>query len=101
MRGESNTTARQIEAEFVPHRPAQPRIDPRRRRPYAFDKPANNDAVGLRQPRFQRAVDMEVRARRFRPPHHAVAEGGLEYFRIVTELDHQAACDDSVSVSFA
>ena len=27
----------------------------------------------------------------FRPPHDAVAERGLEHFRIVAELDHQAA----------
>ena len=48
----------------MPHRPAQPRIDPRRRRPDAFDQPAENDAVGLRQPRFQLAVDVQLRARR-------------------------------------
>ena len=47
----------------MPHRPAQPRIDPRRRRPDAFDQSADDDAVGLRQPRFQRAVDLQVRAR--------------------------------------
>ena len=57
MRGEADAPLRQIEAELVPHRPAQPRIDPRRRRPYAFHQPAKDDPVGLRQPRFQRAID--------------------------------------------
>ena len=32
-----------------------------------------------------------MRACRFRPPHDAVAEGGLEHFRIVAELNHQPA----------
>ena len=35
-------------------------IDPRRRRPHAFDQPAENDAVGFRQPRFELAVDMRA-----------------------------------------
>ena len=91
MRGEADAPLRQIEAELVPHRPAQPRIDPRRRRPYAFDQPANNDPVGLRQPRFQRAVNSQRGARCFRPPHHAVAKRGLEHFRVITDLHQQPA----------
>ena len=91
VRGEADASLRQVEAELVPHRPAQPRIDPRRRRPYAFDQPAQNDPVGLRQPRFQLAVDVKLRPRRFRPPYDAVAECGLEYLRVVAEFDHQAA----------
>ena len=47
VRGEADAPLRQIEAEFVPHRPAQPGIDPRRRRPDAFDQPAQNDAIGF------------------------------------------------------
>ena len=65
----------------MPHRPAQPGIDPRRRRPDALDQPAENDAIGFGQARFELAVDMQMRARRFRPPHHAVGERGLEHFR--------------------
>ncbi len=91
MRGEADAPLRQIKAEFVPHRPAQPRIDPRRRRPYAFHQPANNDPVGLRQPRFQRAINSQGGIRRLRPPHHAVAKRGLEHFRVVADLHHQAA----------
>ena len=75
----------------MPHRPAQPGIDPRRRRPDALDQPAENDAVGFGQPRFELAVDVKMRARRFRPPHHAVGEGGLEHIGIIAELHHQAA----------
>ena len=52
MRGETDAPLRQIEAEFVPHRPAKPRIDPRRRRPDALDKPAENDAIGFGQARL-------------------------------------------------
>ena len=91
VRGEADAPLRQIEAELVPHRPAQPWIDPRRRRPDAFDQPAQNDPVGLRQPRFQLAVDVKLRPCQFRPPHDTVAERGLEYFRVIAELDHQAA----------
>ncbi len=75
----------------MPHRPAQPRIDPRRRRPDAFDQAADDDAIGLRQPRFQRAVDFQMNVGPLRPPHHAVGKRGLENFRIVRQLDHQAA----------
>ena len=91
VRGEADAPFRQIEAEFMAHRPAQPGIDPRRRRPYAFDQPAKNDAVGFGQPRFELAVDVQLRARRFRPPHHAIGIGGLEHIGVVAELDHQAA----------
>ena len=91
MRGQADAPLRQIEAEFVAHRPAQPGIDPRRRRPHALDQPAEDDAVGFRQPRFELTVDMQMRARRFRPPHHAIGKGGLEHFGVIAELDHQAA----------
>ena len=91
VRRQSDAPLRQIEAEFVPHRPAQPGIDPRRRRPDAFHQSAENDAVRLGQPRFQRAVDFQPRIGRLRPPHHAVAKGGLENLRIIAELDREPA----------
>ena len=47
MRGKADAPLRQIEAEFMAHRPAQPGIDPRRRRPHALDQPAEDDAVGF------------------------------------------------------
>src|SRR6185312_11100700 len=53
VRGKTDATLRQVEAELVPHGPAQPRIDARRGRPYALDQPADDDAIGLRQPRLQ------------------------------------------------
>ncbi len=80
VRGEADAALRQIEAEFVPHRPAQPRIDPRRRRPHALDESAEDDAIGFRQPRFELAVDLQMRIGVLRPPHHAVGERGLEHF---------------------
>ena len=91
MRGEADAPLRQIEAEFMAHRPAQPGIDPRRRRPYAFDQPAKNDAIGFGQPRFELAVDLQLRVGLLRPPHHAIGIGGLEHIGVVAELDHQAA----------
>ncbi len=40
---------RQVEAEFEPHRPRQPRIGACLRRPHAFDQRAEHDAVDARQ----------------------------------------------------
>src|ERR1700685_3081618 len=50
MRGEADSPLRQIEAEFMPHWPAQPWIDSWRRRPRALDQAANNHAISLHQP---------------------------------------------------
>jgi hypothetical protein len=91
VRGEADTTLRQIEAEFMAHRPAQPGVDPRRRWPDALDQSAKNDAVGFGQTRFELAEDMQLRARRFPPPHHAISIGGLEQVGVIAELHHQAA----------
>ncbi len=88
VRGKADAPLRQIEAEFVPHRPAQPGIDARRRRPDALDQSAEDDAIGFRQAGFELAVDLQLRAGRFRPPHHAVGKRGLEHFGIIAELDH-------------
>ena len=91
MRGEADAPLRQIEAEFVPHRPAQPRIDPRRRRPDALDQSAENDAIGFGQAGFELTENMQMCARRFRPSHHAVGECGLEHVGVVSGLNHQTA----------
>ena len=65
MGGEADAPFRQVETEFVTHRPAQPGIDARRRRPDALDQPAEDDAVGFGEPRFQLAVDMELCVAKF------------------------------------
>ena len=101
MRGQADAALRQIELEFVTHRPAQPRVDPRRRRPDAFDQPADDDAVVLRQPRFERAVDPQFGVGHFRPPHGPVAERGVEHFGVVVERHHQAARGDLVIAAIA
>ena len=90
VRGKANAPLRQVEAQFVPHRPAQPGIHARRRRPHGFHQSAQDDAVGFRQPRFQLAEDVELRARQFPPPHQTVCKSGLEHLGIVAGLDHQA-----------
>ena len=90
VRRKADAALRKVETEFVTHRPAQPGIDARRRRPHGFDQPAQDDAVGFRQPRFQLAEDVELRARQLPPPHQTVGKGGLEHFGIVAGLDHQA-----------
>ena len=90
VRGKADAPFRQIETEFVTHRPAQPGIDAGRRRPHRFDQPAEDDAVGFRQARFQLAEDVELSARQFAPPHQAIGEGCLEHLGIVVPFDHQA-----------
>ena len=85
MRGETDAPFRQIEAEFVAHRPAQPGIDARRRRPHALDEPAQDDAIGFRQARFELAEDVELCVGKFRPPHHAIGKGGLKQLGIIAK----------------
>ncbi|MGY4483838.1 hypothetical protein ACVWWR_003029 [Bradyrhizobium sp. LM3.2] len=91
MGGEADTALRQIEAELVPHRSAEPGIDARRRRPDALDQPADDDSVGLHQARFKRAVDLEPRAGLVSPPHRAIAKCGLEDVCVVVQRHHQSA----------
>ena len=89
VRGKADTPLRQVEAELMAHWPAQPGIDARRGRPDRFDQAAEDHAVGFCEPRLELAEDVELRAALFGTPHHAVGESGLEYFGIVTCLDHQ------------
>ena len=42
VRREPDPPLRQIELEMMPHRPAEPGIDPRRRRPHALDQAADH-----------------------------------------------------------
>ena len=90
VRRKAYSALRKVETEFMTHRPAQPGIDARRRRPHGFDETAQDNAVGFRQPRLQLAVDVELRVWLLPPPHQTVSEGGLEYFGIIAGLDHQA-----------
>ena len=91
MGRQADAPLRQIETQLVPHRTAQPRIGAGRRRPYAFDQSAGDDAVGLHQPRFQRAIDVERSAGLFGAPYCAIAERGLEHFRVIGQRDREAA----------
>ena len=75
----------------MPHRPAQPGIGARRRRPHALDQSAGDDAVGLDQSRFQRAVDVKRSTRPLRSPHRTIGECGLEHLGIIGQRHQQAA----------
>ena len=90
MRRERDAPLRQIEAELVAHRAAEPGIGPRLRRPDAFDQAAEHDAIDVLQPRFERAVDAHAHARDRRPPHHAVGDRDLEQLGIVRRRDGKA-----------
>jgi hypothetical protein len=88
--GEADAPFRQIEAQFVAHRPAQPGIDARCGRPHALDKSAQDDAIGFRQACFELAEDMELCVGELHPPYRSIGEGGPEKFGIVSERSHQA-----------
>ena len=65
VRREADAPLRQIEAEFEPHRPAEPRIAAGLGRPGAFVQPAQHDAIDALQPRFQQAEDSYTRTADF------------------------------------
>ncbi len=83
VRGQADAALGRIEAEIAAHRPAEPGIAARLRRPGAFVEAAEHDAVDRLQARFQRAEDAHAHVARFRAAHHAVADGGVEQFGIV------------------
>ena len=94
VRRQSDTPFRQIEAEAMPHRAAKPRIDARRWRPDAFNEAAKDDAIRLREPRFERAIDSQQRIADLRPAHHAIRERGFEDFGVVGKRDRKFAHDN-------
>ena len=81
---------RQIEAERMAHGAAEPGVRPRLRRPDAFDQAAEDDAIDVLQPRFERAIDTNAHARNFRAPHHAIRNRDPEKLGIVCLRDEEA-----------
>jgi hypothetical protein len=73
------------------HRPTQPRIHAGCRRPHALDQSADDNPVGLREPRLQWSIDLQLNVSRVRPPHHAIGKRGLEHFGVVSKSDQQSA----------
>ena len=72
MRGQADAPLRQVEAKLLPHRPAQPGIAARLRRPRRL-RPGRRARRDRRwQARFERTVDAHARIRRARPAHDAV-----------------------------
>ena len=64
------------------HRPAEPGIGARLRRPGAFDEAAEHDAVDCRCSRASSGPKMRTRTPGAPgPAHHAVGDGGAEQFR--------------------
>ena len=90
VRGETDATLGRIEAEIAPHRPAQPGIAARLGRPSTFVQPAEHDALKRLQARFQRTENAHARALRFRPPHHAVADGRVKQLGVVGAGNREA-----------
>ncbi len=85
----SDASLRQIEPEREPHRPAQPGIAARFRRPGAFVQSAEHEAIAGGQPRFQSPENAHPHPRQPGPPHHAVRDGGGEQVRIVGERNRK------------
>src|SRR3546814_3720402 len=57
MGGEADAPFRRRQAEIAPHRPAEPGIDGRVRRPAPFVEAAEDQEVGMLQPCLKRAPD--------------------------------------------
>ena len=91
MRGQADAPFRQVEAELIAHRPAEPWISGRCGRPDAFYQAAKNDAVAMRQPGFQQAVDAQLRVATERLADDAVVERRLEHLGIVVHRHRNAA----------
>ena len=79
MRGKPDPSLRQVEAELMPHRPAEPWIDPWRRRPAPSTSPPRITRSALREPRLQRTINFSRASAGLWPPHRAVGECGLKY----------------------
>ncbi len=80
----------EIKTELLAHRAAEPGITSGLRRPYAFDKAAQNDSLVVGQARFEQTVDAQERSRRRRTPNDDAGEGSVEDFRIVGSLDRKS-----------
>ncbi len=81
---------RQIEAELPAHRPAEPRISARFRRPYAFRQAAEHHAIHVLQARFQRAENLHARLAR-RIAHGLTGKHGMKQLGIVAARNGQRA----------
>ena len=81
----------EIEPELEPHRPREPWIAARLRRPDAFDQCAQYHAVDVDEARFEKSEDLHARAG---PPGAAartVGKRNLEQLGVIAGLDAQAA----------
>src|SRR3954453_16141217 len=90
VRGKADSPLRRIEAELGPHWPAHPWNGVRRPRAGALPQPADNDAVRVRQPRFERSIDFQVSIGYLRPAHHAIGKSDPEPVRVFAELNQQS-----------
>ncbi len=88
--GKADAPFRQIEAEGPAHRPAQPGIVARLRRPHAFDEAADDDAIGFGETRFQRTIDAQCRGQQLARAHDLVAERDLEQLGIIDQRGEEA-----------
>ena len=90
VRREADAPLRQVEAELVAHRPAEPGIAARLRRPDALDQPAQHQAIDRLQARFERAVDAHPHVG-FGPADFLVGDRGVEQLDIIAGLDRRGA----------
>ena len=89
MRGQADAAFRLIEAEFLAHRPAQPRVTAAFRRPSTFDQAAEHDAVAVSEARFDGAQNADSRAGARRRPDLASRERGNKQLDIIGGIDDE------------
>ena len=82
MGGEPDAPLGEVEAKLVAHRPAQPGVHARVRRPNAFDESTDNDAIKAHKAGFERAINAHAMART-RTAHDAIGDGGQEQLSVI------------------
>ncbi len=87
VRREADAAFRQIEAEVLAHRPAEPGVGRRFRRPGAFDQAAEHHAIAVGEPRLERTEDTHAHARLRRPAHHAAGKRHGKQLDVVVRRD--------------
>ena len=87
VRGQPDASLGQVEAEAVPHRPAQPGVRTRIGRPDAFAQAAEHDPVGIGEPGFERAIDVHPRLRCAGAANNAPGKCGDKDFEVVADAD--------------
>ena len=89
VRGDADRALGQRDLERAPHLPRHPRVVHRRAGPGAFVEPAEDDEIGLLQPRLDQPPDCQPRVAPVGRADHGAGGQRLEQGRVVTTGQHR------------